>query len=63
MRDSIHWLLILLAVCLAIIFSLAKSPRHPAMFTGCVGFTLLIFFCANKAAFANYYFLIAASFL
>jgi hypothetical protein len=53
---------ILLAVGLAVLFSLARSPRHPAMFAGCFGFTLLIFFCLNKGAFANYYFLISSTF-
>ena len=47
---------------LAIVFSLAKSPRHPAMFAGCFGFTFLIFVCLSKGAFANYYFLISSLF-
>jgi hypothetical protein len=52
----------LVAVGLAILFSRAKSPRHPAMFAGCFGFTFLIFVSLSKGAFANYYFLISALF-
>jgi hypothetical protein len=53
---------ILVLVAVAILLSLVKSCRHPAMFAGCFGFTLLIFISVNKAAFANYYFLISCSF-
>ncbi len=52
---------ILAAVALAVVFVLAKSRRHPAMFAGCFGFLFLIFVCINKQAFANYYFLISSA--
>lgn len=51
--------MILAFVTIGVIFAMRKARPHPSMFAACYGFILLIFVCANKQAFCNYYFLIA----
>lgn len=52
-----QWLVII-AVLAAVIWCLRAAPRRPAAFPGCFAFVLLVFFCLNKQAFVNYYFLV-----
>lgn len=52
---------ILIFVVIGAMFAIRKARPHPSMFAACYGFVLLIFVCANKQAFCNYYFLIVHS--
>lgn len=49
---------VLLVTLIAAAWSFRKARPHPAMFAGGFGFVLLVFFCCNKQAFNNYYFLV-----
>jgi hypothetical protein len=52
-----QWLVII-AVLATILWCLRTAARRPAAFPGCFALVLLVFFCLNKQAFVNYYFLV-----
>ena len=41
-----------------LVWSLRATRPRPAAFPGCLALVLLVFFCVNKQAFVNYYFLV-----
>lgn len=55
---QIPQLLVIIAVFASITWSLRATPPRPAAFPGCFALVLLVFFCLNKQAFVNYYFLV-----
>jgi len=55
---QIPQLLVIIAVLATIIWCLRTAPRRPGAFPGCFALVLLVFFCLNKQAFVNYYFLV-----
>lgn len=55
---QIPQLLVIIAVFATIMWSLRATRPRPAAFPGCFALVLLVFFCLNKQAFVNYYFLV-----
>ena len=54
----ISQVLVVIAAAAATVWSLLKAPRRSSAFAGCFALVMLIFFCLNKQAFVNYYFLV-----
>jgi hypothetical protein len=59
----ISQVLVMLAAAAASIWSLARAPRQASAFAGCFALVMLVFFCLNKQAFVNYYFLVIGAML
>ena len=55
---QIPQLLVIIAVFATTVWSLRATRPRPAAFPGCLALVLLVFFCVNKQAFVNYYFLV-----
>lgn len=55
--------LVVIATAGTIVWSLARVPRQANAFAGCFALVMLVFFCLNKQAFVNYYFLVIGAIL
>ncbi|HKW24377.1 MAG TPA: hypothetical protein VJN48_01255 [Terriglobales bacterium] len=59
----ISQVLVIVAAAAATVWTLVKAPRRPNGFAGCFALVMLVFFCLNKQAFVNYYFLVISAML
>ena len=59
----ISQVLVIASVAVAMVWCLARAPRRANSFAGCFALAMLVFFCLNKQAFVNYYFLVIGAML